>query len=172
MTRLSERKRGQDRKSKPKRARPRPNETADPKVGKRDAMPLIMPNVKDGWVIEKLSTTAIGELAVDSLVLPQQSVPELRLALVNVYLKASKQRQLSKATKSQLKNAKSALSQWTQVLESLERVSTDGRGGLRMLLEGSPLDDDKGERELNEFASVCWQIRMGDPAFYGTSVSH
>jgi len=29
-----------------------------------------------------------------------------------------------------------------------------------MLLEGHPLDDNKGERELNEFASVCWQIRM------------
>ena len=42
----------------------------------------------------------------------------------------------------------------------LERVSSDGRDGLRMLLEGHPLDDNKGERELNEFASVCWQIRM------------
>jgi len=46
------------------------------------------------------------------------------------------------------------------VLQTLERVTTDGRSGLRMLLEGPPLDDNKGERELNEFASVCWQIRM------------
>ena len=161
MTRPSKRKRGQGQKSKPKQARPRLNDNAVPKVGKSVAIPLITPNVTDSLVIEKLSTAPAGALAIDSLVLnPQQSVPELRLALVNVYLKAVKQRQLSKATKSQLKNAKSALSQWTQVLRGLERVSTDGRGGLRMLLEGPPLDDNKGERELNEFASVCWQIRM------------
>jgi hypothetical protein len=161
MTRPPQRKRGQGQKSKPKQARSRPNENADPKVGKSSAIPLITPNVNDSLVIQKLITRTAGLLAVDSLVLnPQQSVPELRLALVNVYLKAATQRQLSKATKSQLKNAKSALSQWTQVLKSLERVSTDGRDGLRMLLEGPPLDDNKGERELNEFASVCWQIRM------------
>jgi len=116
--------------------------------------------VNDSLVIQKLSTTAAGALAVDSLVLNPQQSPGLRLALINVYLKATTQRQLSKATKSQLKNAKSALSQWTPVLKSLERVSTDGRDGLRMLLEGPPLDDNKGERELNEFASACWQIRM------------
>src|SRR6476660_9535136 len=161
MTRTPQRTRGQGQKSKPKRARPRPNENVDPKVGKSSAIPLITPNVNDSLVIQKLSTTAAGALSVDSLVLnPRQSVPELRLALLTVYLKATTQRQLSKATKSQLKNAKSALSQWTQVLKSLERVSTDGRDGLRMLLEGPPLDDNKGERELNEFASVCWQIRM------------
>jgi hypothetical protein len=161
MTRPPERKRGQGQKSKPKQARPRLNKNADPKVGKSGAIPLITPNVNDSWVIQELSETAAGALAVDSLVLnPQQSVPELRLALINVYLKAAKQRQLSKATKSQLKNAKSALSQWTHVLQTLERVTTDGRSGLRMLLEGPPLDDNKGERELNEFASVCWLIRM------------
>ena len=160
MTRPSQRKRGQGQKSKPNQAPPRPNENADAKVGKSSAIPLITPNVNDSLVIQRLSTTAAGELPVDSLVSPQQSVPELRLALVNVYLKAATQRQLSKATKSQLKNAKSALSQWTLALKSLERVSSDGRDGLRMLSEGHPLDDNKGERELNEFASICWQIRM------------
>jgi hypothetical protein len=145
----------------PKQARPRLNENTDPRVGKSSAMPLITPNVNDSLVIQKLNTTAAGGLALDALVLnPQQSVPELRLALVNVYWKAAKERQASKATKSQLKNAKSAVSQWAQVLKSLERIITDGRGSLRMLLEGHPLDDNKGERELNEFASVCWQIRM------------
>jgi|SRR5271166_664426 len=124
------------------------------------AIPLITPNANDSFVIQKLSATRAGELAVDSLVLtPQQSIPDLRLALISVYLNAVKQRHSSKATKSQLKNAKSALSQWTQLLKTLERVSSDGRDGLRMLLEG-PLDDDKGERDLNEFASFCWQIRM------------
>jgi hypothetical protein len=145
----------------PKQARPRLTENTDPKVGKSGAMPLITPNVNDSLVIQKLNTTAAGGLALDALVPnPQQSVPELRLALVNVYWKAAKERQVSKATKSQLKNAKSAISQWAHVLKSLERIITDGRGSLRMLLEGHPLDDNKGERELNEFASVCWQIRM------------
>ena len=37
---------------------------------------------------------------------------------------------------------------------------TDGRAGLAMLLEGGPLDDSKGERELNEFAVACGTIRM------------
>jgi hypothetical protein len=55
--------------------------TADPKVGKSVAIPLITPNVHDSWVIRELSETAAGALAVDSLVLnPQQSVPELRFA--------------------------------------------------------------------------------------------
>ena len=65
MTRPSERKRGQGQKSKPKQARPRLNENADPKVGKSDAIPLITPNVNDSLVIQKLSTTAAGALAVE-----------------------------------------------------------------------------------------------------------
>jgi hypothetical protein len=90
MTRPPERKRGEGQKSKPKQARPRLNKNADPKVGKSAPIPLITPNVNDSWVIQMLSTTAAGALAVDSLVLnPQQSVPELRLALINVYLKAA-----------------------------------------------------------------------------------
>ena len=87
-------------------------------------------------------------------------MPELRAALVDIYLKAAKERQASKATKDQLKHAKTALSRFGQGLKSLERISTDGRDGLRMLLEGPPLDDNKGERELNAFASECWRIRM------------
>jgi hypothetical protein len=27
-------------------------------------------------------------------------------------------------------------------------------------LAGSPLDDEKGERELNRFAGICWNIRL------------
>ena len=83
MARPPQRKRGQGQKSKPKQVRRRPNENADSKLGKSSAIPLITPNVNDSLVIQKLTTTAAGELAVDSLVLnPQQSVPELRLALV------------------------------------------------------------------------------------------
>ena len=121
----------------------------------------MLANVHDNLVIEKLSTAALDKLAVDQLVLnPQQPVAELRAALIKVYFKSAKSRQLSKATKSQLVNAKSALSRLTRALVNLEKVSTDGRNGLRMLLEGPPLDDEKGERELNELASACWTIRL------------
>jgi hypothetical protein len=121
----------------------------------------MLANARDNLVIEKLSTAAFDELAVDRLALnPQQPVAELRAALVKVYFAAAKARQVSKATKRQLKNAKSALSWLTRAVVNLEKVSTDGRDGLRMLLEGPPLDDEKGERELNELASACWKIRL------------
>jgi len=29
-----------------------------------------------------------------------------------------------------------------------------------MILEGPPSDDEKGERDLNQFAAACWEIRM------------
>jgi hypothetical protein len=70
MTRPSQRKRGQGQKSKPKQARLRLNENADPKVGKSGAIPLITPNVNDSWVIQELSETAAGALAVDSPLYP------------------------------------------------------------------------------------------------------
>jgi hypothetical protein len=71
MTRPPQRKRGQGQKSKPKQVRPRSNETADSKVEKSGAIPLITPN-------QKLATAAAGELAVDSLV----PGPSLRLPLL------------------------------------------------------------------------------------------
>ena len=40
--------------------------------------------------------------------------------------------------------AKQALSQLTGAPVNLEKISTDGRDGLRMQLEGPPLDDEKG----------------------------
>jgi hypothetical protein len=155
---LSSKQCDQGRKSKLKQVLPRVIENSGPKVEK-SVMPPIMGNVKDSLVIQKLTTIAAGELAVDSLVLsPQQPVSELRLGLIKVYLKAAKERQLSKATKSQLKNAKGALFQLEQALKNLAKASTVE--GLRMLLEGPPFDDEKGEQELNEFASACWKIKM------------
>ena len=159
MARSFKRKRDQARKSRPKETRL--NENADPKVGRTGVMPLIASNVNDTLAIQRLNTTAAGELAVDSLLLDsRQTVPELRAALIDIYLKAAKERQASKATKDQLKHAKTALSRFGQGLKSLERISTDGRDGLRMLLEGPSLDDNKGEQELNAFASESWKIRM------------
>ena len=86
-----------------------------------------------------------GELAVDRLVrdTPQTALG-FRDVLLNVHFDAAKARESSKATKGQLKNAKSALSQLTHAVENLEKVSTDGQDGLHMLLEGPPLDDKKG----------------------------
>jgi hypothetical protein len=93
----------------------------------------MLANARDNLVIEKLSTAAFDELAVDRLALnPQQPVAELRAALVKVYFAAAKARQVSKATKRQLKNAKSALSWLTRAVVNLEKVSTDGRDGLRI----------------------------------------
>jgi hypothetical protein len=76
-----------------------------------------------------------------------------------MYFKAARTRQLSKATSNQLKNAKSAYSLLTQATEKLGKVSPDGRDGLLAALEGSPLNDTKGERERNEFASACSMIK-------------
>jgi hypothetical protein len=104
----------------------------------------ILPNTHDHLVIQKLRTTPVGELAVDRLARDaRQTAPALRDALRNVYFKASKARGLSKATKGQLKNAKSALSQLTHAVENLEKVSTDGRDGLRMQLSEAE-DGDRG----------------------------
>jgi len=118
-------------------------------------------NVHDHLAIDKLRSTPVGALAVDRLVRNDpQMVPLMRDALVEVYFKAAKARELSRATKRQISNAKSALNSLAQAIEYLERVSTDGRDGLRMLLEGPPLDDEKGEREVNQMASACWAIRL------------
>ena len=122
---------------------------------------LVLRNVHDHLAIDKLRSTPVGALAVDRLVRKdRQMVPLLRDALVEVYFKAAKARELSRATKRQISNAKSALNSLAQAIEYLERVSTDGRNGLRMLLEGPPLDDEKGEREVNQMASACWGIRL------------
>ena len=80
--------------------------------------------------------------------------------MVDVYQNAAKTRDQGKAKKGQLTNAKSALARLTEATRSLAKVSTDGRDALRMLLEGPPLDDAKGDRELNQFAAACWAIGM------------
>ena len=122
---------------------------------------LMLRNVHDHLAIDKLRSTPVGALAVDRLVRNDpQMVPLMRDALVEVYFKAAKARELSRATKRQISNAKSALNSLAQAIEYLNRVSTDGRDGLSMLLEGPPLDDEKGEREVNQMASACWGIRL------------
>jgi hypothetical protein len=122
---------------------------------------LVLRNGHDHLAIDKLRSTPVGALAVDRLVRnDRQMVPLMREALVEVYFRAAQAREVSRATKRQISDAKSALNSLTQAIEYLERVSTDGRDGLRMLLEGPPLDDEKGEREVNQMASACWGIRL------------
>ena len=76
-------------------------------------------------------------------------IPLFREAMVGVYFNAAKAREQGRATKDQLAKAKTALGRLTKAVENLAGVSIDGRDGLRMLLEGPPLDDEKGDRELN-----------------------
>jgi hypothetical protein len=121
----------------------------------------LLPNTHDQLAIEKLRSAAVGSLAVDRLVgNDPQLISVFREAMVGVYCNAAKAREQGKATKDQLIKAKGALGRLTKVVENLAEVSTDGRDGLRMLLEGHPLDDEKGNKELNQFAAASWAIRM------------
>jgi hypothetical protein len=160
MTSKSKRKRNQHPRSKNRR--PRLGANSESKLGGEASSGLpVLPNSHDHLMIQKLRTTPIDELTVDRFVRDTpQTVLALREALCRVYLKASKAREIRKATKGQLKSAKSALSRLTKAVENLAKVSPDGQDGLRMLLEGPPLDDNKGDRELNELASACWKIRL------------
>ena len=121
----------------------------------------LLPNTHDQIAIEKLRSVPVGEFAVDRFMRNNpQMIPAFRRAMVGVYLNAAKAREQGKATRGQLTNAKSALARLTEAARSLAKVSSDGRDGLRMLVEGSPLDDEKGDKELNQIAAVCWGIRI------------
>jgi hypothetical protein len=157
------------KRSPPRRARenrPKPTGRGSSKNARASAVGelpdfALLPNAHDQLAIESLRSVPIGGLAVDQLVRNDpQMVRVLREELVDVYFKAATARELSKATRHQVSNAKSALTQLTRAIERLERVTSDGRDGLRMLLEASPLDDEKGEREVNQMSSACWSIRM------------
>ena len=73
-------------------------------------------------------------------------VPLLRDALVEVYFKAAKARELSRATKRQISNANSALNSLTRAIDYLERVSTDG-GAVCACSWKAPLWTMKKEKE-------------------------
>jgi hypothetical protein len=122
---------------------------------------VFLPNAHDQFAVIKLRSTPIGELAVDLLVRNDpQLAPQLRNALVSMYFRASQARELRKATKHQISSAQSALNCLIEATELLEKVTADGRSGLHKLLEGPRLDDEKGEKEANQFSSVCGSIRF------------
>jgi hypothetical protein len=159
MTRASKRKRGQKQKSAPRQALTQSRRNIE--SGLKPAGLPTLPNMRDHLAVQTLRATPFGKLAVDSFMLDEsQTETGWRDFLTATYCAAAKARMLSKATKKQLADARSALSRLTKAIENLAKVSSDGRDGLRMALEGPPSDDEKGERELNELASACWQIRL------------
>src|SRR5262245_3557931 len=96
---------------------------------------VFLPNAHDHIAIDKLRSATIGELPVDQLVRNDPVLARsLREALVEVYIRASTIRRLRAATRSQLRNAKSARLHLGQALKDLENVSSDRRDGLHMLL--------------------------------------
>jgi hypothetical protein len=123
---------------------------------------VLLPNAHDQFAIGKLRSAQVGCLEVDLFVRNDpELVALLRNALVAVYFRAAEARKLRRATQRQLSNATSALNCLKRAVQRVEAVSSDGRNGLRMLLEGAPFDDEKGEREVNEFVGNCWTIRLG-----------
>jgi hypothetical protein len=122
---------------------------------------VFLPNANDQLVIEKLRTAPIGELAID-LLMPDasRSVREFRNDLYEMYFDVAIMRASSKAIKDQFKSAKSALLLLENAVKNLEKVNPEGWDGLRLVLEGPPLDDKKGEFELNDFASACGSIKL------------
>jgi hypothetical protein len=161
MTRASKDKRGQKQKSTPRQALTQSRRNVESGLKNRAGGIPILPNMRDHLVVQTLRTTPFGELAVDGFMLDEsQTKTARRDFLIGTYCAAAKARVSSKATKRQLIYARSALSQSTKAIENLAKVSSDGRDGLRMALEGPPLDDERGERELNELASACWKIRL------------
>jgi hypothetical protein len=68
---------------------------------------LMLRNVHDHLAVDKLRSTPVGALAVDRLVRNDpQMVPLMRVALIEVYCRAAQARELSRATKRQMSNAK------------------------------------------------------------------
>ena len=121
---------------------------------------VFMANASDQLAIERLRTVPTGELAVDLFVRRDpEMVLQLREAMIAVYRQAAQMREMRKATKHQISKARRALASLASAVRYLESASTDGRDGLTRLLVGPTLDDEKGEREINAFASTCDSLK-------------
>jgi len=163
MSRRSKPKRGKRRKpaSNPVKHQLDQNQsTILERIGKGGRLPPISQNANDNLVIQRLYQHPLGELRLD-LLIPDapQSLAEFRLALINVYVMAAQARYLSKPTSKQLQAARTALTQFTSGVEKLDQVSPVRQRGLRLALAGSPVDDVLGASEVNNFASICRNIR-------------
>jgi hypothetical protein len=122
---------------------------------------VFLPNAHDQFTVAKLRSAPIGELAINRLIQDDpQLTPKLREALIQVYFSAAQTRELRKATKRQINHGRSADKHLTQAMKHLEATRTEGRDGLSFLLEGPPLDDEKGERERNQFGASTQMMRV------------
>jgi hypothetical protein len=153
--------RGQTSKSRPVRvvdpARKDSNAISPPQLPDF----VFLPNAHDQVAVAELRSAPIGKLVIDRLIQDDPRLAaKLREALIQVYLNAAQIRELRKATKRQIRHARSAHKHLTHVLTHLEAVSTDGRDGLARLLVGPPWDDVKGETESNRFGATMDGIRL------------
>jgi hypothetical protein len=136
-------------------------------AGRGEILPSLS-NMRDYFVVQKLSSAKIGDLPVDRfgrLFCKDGSSPgeshiiALRLALIRVYFAATNVRRYARATRSQVKSAQAALSSLTNATKQLDQVRPPRQRGLQGAL-GSPMDDPKGVDELNDFGSRCSQLSM------------
>ena len=120
-----------------------------------------LPNVNDNLAIRQLYQHPLGELRLD-LYAPdaRKSLAQFRLALIKVYVIAGQARYLSKPTSKQIKAARTALTQFTRGIEKLDQVNPVSQTGLHLAVAGSSVDDVLGESQVNDFASICRNIRM------------
>ena len=137
-------------------------------IAGRDTIIPALPNMRDNLVVQRLSTARIGSLPADRfshLFCKQGSSPnddhciDLRLALIRVYFAAANVRLYAKATQGQFKSAQTALTSLRNAIDRLNETSPPRLRGLQAAF-GSPLDDQKGVDELNDFGSRCSQVRM------------
>jgi hypothetical protein len=127
-----------------------------------------LPNMQDNFVIEKLSTASLGSLDVDQFghllskkgkQSDEDRLIELRLGLIRVYLDSAHARLVAKASRDQIKSAKSAMKSLFEAASRLDQAKPVRQRGLQGIF-GSPLDDPKGFDELNEFGSKCWDAKL------------
>ena len=164
MGRRSKTKRGQKRKPAHIRFQRKLDENESvllERIGTGDSIWFSLPNVNDNLAIRQLYQHPLGELRLD-LYAPDalKSLAQFRLALIKVYVIAGQARYLSKPTSKQIKAARTALTQFTRGIEKLDQVNPVSQTGLQLAVAGSSVDDVLGESEVNDFASICRNIRM------------
>ena len=125
-------------------------------------------NSQDSLVLETLATARLSTLPVDKFAYllcngdpsdDGQQIPRLRYALIRVYLGAGQARWHARGTAAQTEFAHRALASFSKALENLDKMAPRRQRGLQSAF-GSPLDDQKGIDESNEFHSACCQIRQ------------
>ena len=164
MGRRSKTKRGQKRKPAHIRFQRQLDENESvllERIGTGNSIWFSLPNVNDNLAIRQLYQHPLGELRLD-LYAPdaRKSLAQFRLALIKVYVIAGQARYLSKPTSKQIKAARTALTQFTRGIEKLDQVNPVSQTGLHLAVAGSSVDDVLGESEVNDFASICRNIRM------------